>query len=128
MNSKIVEIVRYGINGVFATVIHFAVLTVNINYLQIKSAGLANFIAAIFGICASFLGNRYFVFRASANALPNQAVRFGVLYGLIAIFHGLLLWVWADLSNFDYRYGFLLATVLQLILSYSGNKNLVFKK
>jgi putative flippase GtrA len=128
MNSKILEIGRYGINGVFATAIHFSVLTVNINYLQIKSAGLANFIAAIFGICISFLGNRYFVFRASANTLPNQAVRFGFLYGVIAIFHGLLLWVWADIGNFDYRYGFLLATVLQIILSYFGNKSLVFKK
>ena len=41
---------RYVVNGLLATAIHFSVLTFNLNVLGIGSAGVANGIAAIFGI------------------------------------------------------------------------------
>jgi putative flippase GtrA len=119
---------RYIANGVFATGVHYAILTLNIKIVGLASVGLASFIAAFFGIAASFLGNRYFVFSHTKGGFLEQVLKFSGIYGIIAVIHGLLLWVWTDMYGFDYRKGFLLATSLQLLLSFAGNKWLVFKK
>jgi putative flippase GtrA len=96
--------------------------------LDLSSAGLANLLAACFGIASSFLGNRYFVFKGYHASILSQAISFSVLYGFIALLHGLILFVWSDCFKLDYRIGFLVATLFQFVLSYIGNKKLVFKK
>lgn len=122
------ELFRYVVNGLFATAVHYAVLNFNIHVLGFASAGLANGVASIFGITASFIGNRYFVFRGGRTAsCAPQAVRFVVLYVAIALLHTGVMWLWADYLGFDYRVGFLIATGLQFLLSFIGNKLLVFK-
>lgn len=122
------QIVRYTINGLLATAVHFAVLSFNLKIIGLPSAGLANFIAAFFGIVISFLGSRYFVFHGQADSMVRQAAKFWVLYAAIAVLHGLVLYFWSDKLHLDYRYGFLLATGLQVVLSYFGNKKLVFNQ
>jgi len=121
------EIIRYIMNGLLATAIHYGVLTFNIEVVEMPSAGLANLVAAIFGITASFLGSRHFVFKKYQEPIINQATMFGILYATIACLHGVVLYVWTDMYKFDYRIGFIIATVLQVMLSYWGNKILVFK-
>lgn len=121
------ELARYVINGLLATAVHYSVLTFNLQILGMASAGVANFIAAAFGITASFLGSRYFVFRKFEDSLGSQMLGFGALYTFIAVLHGFVLWFWSDMMGLDYRLGFLIATVLQVLLSYLGNKVLVFK-
>jgi len=128
MKAHVTEVIRYVINGFFATIVHYGILTLNLNLLGLKSAGLSNFTAAVCGISVSFLGSRYFVFRRTTESIMRQAIRFSGLYGAIAVLHGLFLWVWTDWNGFDYRFGFLLATCIQVLLSYFGNKILVFKK
>ena len=118
---------RYIVNGVVATAVHYAVLRFNLGVLHIPSAGLANLIAAGFGIMSSFLGSRYFVFRAHAGSFLHQFAKFGVLYASIALLHGCVLWIWTDINHLDFRIGFLLATALQVALSFWGNKVLVFR-
>lgn len=127
MKSQLLEISRYVANGIVATAVHYGILNVNIGFLEFKSAGLANAIAAIFGVAASFLGSRYFVFEKVEESLLNQALKFSGLYGVIAVLHGLFLWGWTDMAGLDYRAGFLLATAIQLAMSYLGNKFFVFK-
>lgn len=121
------EIVKYIINGLLATIIHYVILTVNMEIIGFKSAGLANFVAAFFGIFSSFMGNRYFVFKAIDKPFLKQSIVFILLYSLIAIIHGAILYVWTDLYYLDYRIGFVIASVVQFILSFSGNKLFVFK-
>lgn len=122
------EILRFIANGLVATGVHFAVLTFNLQVLGFESAGLANLCAAVAGISASFLGNRFFVFAAAEpQPLLTQAIKFSGLYGAIAVLHGAVLWLWSDVWGLDYRLGFLLATGMQVTLSYIGNKLLVFK-
>ncbi|MCZ6887065.1 MAG: GtrA family protein [Gammaproteobacteria bacterium] len=121
------EVLRYGINGLVATAVHFAVLTINVDVLLIPSAALANTIAACFGVTASFIGSRYFVFRKRSGPLLRQAAQFSGLYVLIAALHGTVLFFWTDLYHLDYRTGFVLATVIQVMCSYWGNKMVVFK-
>lgn len=122
------QVLRYAINGLVATAVHFGVLQINLKLLGIPSAGLANFIAAFFGIAVSFIGSRYYVFYGHQQPILRQASKFGLLYAVIACLHGLVLYAWTDLQGWDYRVGFLIATVLQVSLSYWGNKHLVFKK
>ncbi|MBF7728990.1 GtrA family protein [Pseudomonas sp. N040] len=127
MRSHAWEVLRYGVNGVVATAVHFSVLAFNLQVLHFSSAGLANLVAALFGITTSFFGSRYFVFPRTGETIVVEALRFSSLYGFIALLHGGVLLVWTDHFGLDYRLGFLLATVLQVSLSYLGNKFLVFK-
>lgn len=120
-------VIRYIINGLVATAVHFGVLTFNLHVLGFQSAGLANLIAAVFGILTSFLGSRYFVFRASASPIAGQLLAFSTLYAALALAHGGFLFLWTDLAKLDYRVGFLLATAFQVAVSYLANKTLVFK-
>jgi len=123
------ELFRYVINGLIATSTHYSLLFFNLHVLGFTSAGLANLVAAMFGIAASFVGNRYFVFASAGEAsCYEQAGRFVLLYGAIALLHGAVMWVWADWLRYDYRMGFLIATVMQFVLSYMGNKTLVFNR
>ncbi len=121
------QLIRYIINGLVATAIHFLVLIFNLKVLEWNSAGVANFIAAVFGISASFIGSRYYVFNGSLEPLVKQLYRFVLLYAAIAILHGLLMYIWVDLYLQDYIIGFLIATAMQIACSYIGNKVLVFK-
>ena len=127
MNSHAQELLRYVINGIVATAIHYGVLTFNLEVLNFPSAGLANLAAAVFGIITSFLGSRYFVFRKTDETILLQAMKFSGLYGVIAVLHFLVLLIWTDWLGLDFRIGFLIATGLQVSLSYIGNKFLVFK-
>jgi putative flippase GtrA len=120
------EMVRYIINGLFATAVHFGVLTFNLDVLHVPWAGLANLMAAVVAIAVSFSGSRWFVFRGHADPILRQLWRFGLLYAAIAMLHTALLYVWTDRLGLDYRVGFLIATGMQMVLSYVGNKILVF--
>jgi putative flippase GtrA len=119
--------IRYIVNGLVATAVHFLVLTFNLKVLEWNSAGVANLIAAVFGIAVSFLGSRYYVFNGSLEPLVKQLYRFILLYAAIAILHGLLMYVWVDLYLQNYMIGFVIATFMQVACSYVGNKVLVFK-
>jgi putative flippase GtrA len=127
-NKPLAEITRYVINGLVATLVHYAFLNLNLLVLHMPSAGLANLAAALFGIACSFLGNRYWVFRKLDVPFSGQAMKFGGLYAAIALLHGGILFVWTDLLSQDYRIGFLIATLIQFSLSYVGNKFLVFNR
>ena len=109
-----------------ATVVHFGVLQLNLNVLGISSVGRANLIAAFFGVIFSFVGNRYFVFKSQDKFSLSQVFRFGTLYAANAILHGIVLFWWSDLKGWDYRSGFIVATTLQFVTSYLGNRLYVF--
>lgn len=122
------QLIRYIINGLVATAVHFSVLTFNLDVLGFQSAGVANLFAAIAGIGTSFLGGRYYVFENKDGSFAHQLGKFVLLYATIACLHGLILLVWTDSMHLDYRAGFLLATAVQVSLSYFGNKLLVFNR
>ena len=118
---------RYIINGLLATGIHYAVLVILLEVAQLDLASVANLIAAVFGISASFLGSRYFVFQQLDESAWQQMLRFVPLYALIAVIHTMVMRVWTDHIGWNYTLGFLLATGLQIAGSFLGNKYLVFK-
>lgn len=121
------QLLRYVINGLVATGVHFAVLTLLVEVVHVPSKGVANLLAAAVAIVASFLGNRYFVFAATQARASGQLCRFVLLYAAIALVNGGLMALWSDLFKFDYRIGFVLISIIQFILSFLGNRLLVFK-
>lgn len=125
--AQIGQFARYVVNGLVATAVHFSVLSFNMQVLQLSSAGASNGIAAIFGIAASFIGSRYFVFRGTSGSIAKQGVLFIALYAGIALLHALVLYAWTDRLGLDYRIGFILATGMQMVISFFANKFLVFK-
>ena len=120
------QLVRYIINGVAATAVHYAVLRTGLEVVQLPSAGLANFIAALFGIAVSFTGSRWFVFRQTQEPILRQASKFVALYAAMACLHAPILFVWTDVWQLDYTIGFLIGIAVQVVSSYFGNKFLVF--
>lgn len=122
------QILRYGLNGVVATSIHYAVLVSCIELLDIASIGLSNFFASLFGILFSFLGNKFFVFKALAGQIKTQMAIFFITYMLIALLHGLVLFIWSDVFRFNYNFGFILAVCIQFVLGYLASKWIVFGK
>ena len=121
------QAVRYVINGLVATAVHYGVLRFNIEVLHVPLAAMANAIAAVFGITVSFLGSRYFVFHGRQGSLARQGSLFLLIYAAIAVLHALVMYVWADRWGLDYRAGFVLATGMQMAVSFVANKFLVFK-
>jgi len=118
---------RYVANGLAAAGVHFSVLWLCLVPGQLGSAGVANLLASLAGIAASFVGNRYFVFRAGAEPIWAQLARFWVLYAMLSAMHGLVLLAWTDLLGLDYRIGFLLGAALQAVITYFGGKHWVFR-
>lgn len=121
------ELFGFVVNGIIAAVVHFSVLLMNIEIFKFQSAGLANFVAAVFGLTTSFIGNRHFVFKKKDNFIVKQASKFLVLYILIACFHGFSLYIWTDIYALNYLNGFLLISFMAVFFSYFGNKFMVFK-
>jgi putative flippase GtrA len=110
-----------------STAVHFSVLFLTVSVLRWPSVGLSNLAAAAVGIVVSYLGNRYFVFRSGGTKVPAQLSKFVVLYACLAVFHGMFLFLWSDLGRWDYRVGFVIAVVVQAVVGYWGNRNIVFK-
>jgi putative flippase GtrA len=121
------QLLRFLLNGLAATAVHYSVLHVCIELLHVPLAAMGNGIAALFGIAASFLGNRYFVFRGQSRSAVRQGSLFVVVYATIALLHTLLMLVWADWLGLDYRIGFVLITGVQMVVSFLINKFLVFR-
>jgi putative flippase GtrA len=119
---------RYVCNGLLATAVHYAVLRFNLDVIGMNSFGWANFVAATVGIIASFLGSKYFVFAGNEGRVDRQAAKFLLMYGAIAVMHGLLLHFWSDRAGLPYTWGFLVGTAAQVSVSYLGNKIYVFSK
>jgi putative flippase GtrA len=116
------------INGLIATIIHYAVLYYMVEEIHINSAGVSSLVSSLFASLVSFIGNKYIVFRIHNDPAIIQATRFTALYLIMALFHGIFLHSWADLLGWNYRFGFLLAVAVQIAAGFFGNKYFVFKK
>ncbi|MES2976213.1 MAG: GtrA family protein [Pseudomonadota bacterium] len=126
MTSHQREVLRYVVNGIAATAVHYMVLYTCLELLGMKSAGLANVIASSAGISASFAGNRYFVFPGQRTAFFTQATKFAGLYISIALVNGAILLVWTDVFGLNYSIGFLIGVAVQVLVGYVGARKHVF--
>lgn len=118
---------RFLFNGLFATVVHFAALFFLVEFSVVPSAGVANGFASAFGIASSFIGNKLYVFPGTVNSpFVAQVTKFVALYSILALMNFAAMTVFADIMGLSYKIGFLACVILQVGLSYLGNKYLVF--
>ena len=120
------QFLRYWINGLVATSIHYSLLSANMVMFKFESAGAANLVASFFGITASYVGNCYFVFRKKCTIM-GQAVKFIWLFAVLAVMNGFVLYIWSDKIGLGYNSGFIIAVTLQLILGFYASRHVVFK-
>ncbi|MBL8552413.1 MAG: GtrA family protein [Hyphomonadaceae bacterium] len=124
---QIGEIIRFAINGLVATAVHYTAFYTLYRVLGLPSAAASNAIGAVFGIASSFLGSRYFVFPDRRGTdIGREAAKFVALYAAIAALNAAIMFVWTDLGGLSYNAGFAIAIVLQTILAFLGNRHLVF--
>jgi len=121
------EAMRYVVNGLLATAVHFSILTLNMQVFEMHSAALANGLASIVGISVSFIGSKFYVFRKYGGKIAGQALKFFILYACIASIHVGILFLWSDFLGFRYQIGFIIAIIFQVGMSFFGNKLIVFK-
>lgn len=120
------EIFLFLINGFLATLIHFAALILFVNFVGL-SYGLSNFLSFLVGSISSFLGNKFFVFKVKNKfRTSSQFIKFFFLYLALAFEHGVALYWWSDINEYNYIVGFLLITMLNIIISFIFNKYIIF--
>jgi putative flippase GtrA len=123
---------KFIINGLFATFIHYVTMLLISNYV-IAIYSIAYFIASFFGILTSFLGNKFFVFtNSNQNSSQNnnafkQFKIFLLLYGLIMLICSILMGVLSDILLINYNLSFMISLTVQTLFSFFGNKRYVFK-
>ena len=120
------EVGRFVVNGLVATLVNWGVMRFCLDILEMPWVWLAFWIGAVLGIPASFIGNRYFVFRSVAAPVVRQAAKFVATYVTIALVGSAVMAIWSDWLQLDSNIGFFLTTCVQVVLSYIGNKVLVF--
>lgn len=116
---------RFILNGLLATCVHYGALSVLIEIIQLSSAGIANGIASLFGIATSYLGNRSYVFRTK-RTMQQTLPRFMILYAAVAFLHTTVLVLWTDVARLPYTFGFLIATGGAVLVTFLGNASIVF--
>ena len=120
------EVSLFLINGFLATLIHFAALILFVNSAGL-SYGLSNFLSFLVGSISSFLGNKFFVFKVKNKfRITSQFIKFFFLYLTLAFEHGIALYWWSDINEYNYIVGFLLITMLNIIISFIFNKYIIF--
>ncbi len=127
MGEEVGRVLRFVLNGLFATAVHYAALAGLIEGADMASAALANALAAVCGIAVSYAGNRNFVLRSRA---PHRRAgpRFLAGYAAVVSLHGGAMALWADIGGQDYRIGFLLFTGMAAVLTYLLNRFFVFRE
>ncbi len=120
------EVLRFGIVGVTATLVHFTVLTLAVERLGAIPA-LANGSAFIVAVCVTYLGQSLWVFRGHAGRSSAQLMRFAVslLIGFVA--NVSVMAMTTQLLGLSYQIGFLLSCVAVPVLSFFINKFWVFR-
>ena len=119
------SIVRFAINGLVATGVHYLVMVFAIHVLGITWYSLAYALAFLFAVVTSFWGNKLFVFK-SRQVQDFQFVKFVILYLGLLVMTSLTMWVVSDYGGLHYNTGFIIAVTLQFIGGYLGSRYLIF--
>lgn len=124
--NEIIRVFKFLANGVLATLIHFLILILLIEVADLPSYGVANGIGAVFGIMASYVGNKLFVFQSKGDN-KKSAQRFLILYAALFLWNITFLLIWSDYMELPYQIGFVIAVGIATIVSYLTNKIWVFE-
>lgn len=119
------EVLRFGVVGICATLVHFATLTLAVEAAGVPAA-LANGLAFCTAVGVTYLGQSYWVFRAPDHSLVRmQKFLLTAVGGLLA--NVAVMGLVVNGLGLHYRVGFVTALVLVPAATFVVNKLWVFR-
>lgn len=126
MRDEAYRVVRFGISGLTATGVHYAILVLLVEAAEMTPVALANALATPCALVVSYIGNRYFVMRSTV-AHGGASLRFLAVYACVIGIHSGAMAVWADWAGLNYSVGFVLFTGIAAVVTYLLNRFYVFR-
>lgn len=124
--GRIFEIIRFGVVGVAATVVHFGMLSLGVELLGIIPA-VANGLAFLCAVGVTYFGQSLWVFRDHGGRSSTQLLRFAASLALGFLANMAVMAVATQGLGLSYRIGFLIGCFLVPMLSYVVNRFWVFR-
>jgi putative flippase GtrA len=118
--------VKFFINGLISTLVHYLVLIFAIELIKIDNIILANLIAGIIAIFYSFISNKYYVFKAHNKNIFFQVLKFLILYLSTIMLHTVIMFFLTK-TGVDYHISFFVTSSFLAVISFIVNKIVVFK-
>jgi putative flippase GtrA len=119
------ELLRFGLIGLAATGLHFALLT-----LLVERGGLppptANGVAFLGALTVTYLGQSLWVFPGRSRHSPRQMLRFALSLVLGLAANMAIMALCTQVLGFDYRTGFIIGVATVPALSFTINRSWVF--
>lgn len=125
MRPSATEILRFGVVGLAATAIHYAILRLAVDTLEIPPS-LANGSAFLCAVCVTYLGQSLWVFRRHSQHGAAQMLRFIVSLGFGFFANVAIMALSVHALGLEYQNGFLLSLFLVPVLSFVINRFWVF--
>ncbi len=122
----ITEITRFGIIGLIATAVHFAILTLGVEHLSVPPTP-ATGLAFICALSITYLGQSLWVFHERSHHGPAQMMRFAVSLTIGLLANMATMAACVHVLGLGYRTGFVLGLVVVPALSFVINRFWVFK-
>jgi putative flippase GtrA len=122
------EALKFLLNGLISTLIHYVILVVAIEILGVVSIVLANMMAGATAVLYSFVGNKYYVFKSHDEVLYFQAFKFLIVYTLLIILHTIAMFVLTNKMSVSYHISFIMVSSLFAMASFFLNKIVVFRR
>ena len=120
------QLIRFGLVGVFNTVLGYAIIFTAMYGLKFSPV-VSNALGYGFGLITSYWLNRTFTFR-SASAVKPEAVKFLIVVGFSYAINLAVLLAWMKVFGLHEGVGQLVAGVAYIASSYVLNKYFVFQR
>ena len=122
------QIIRFGLCGVVATLVHLAIYEALYRSGVFQQASNANLVGAVFGIATAFVLNKWIVFEAKHSSDTHSEVfRFALVYGILSLIHYCVPLILTDRLGFHHTFSFFVALAIGTIWTFTGNKYVVFR-
>ncbi len=126
MTTTVREILRFGVVGIAATVVHYLVLSAGVEHAGADPV-IMTAIAFLCAVGVTYAGQSIWVFRVRSHD-ATRMVRFG-----ISVFGGLagnvaIMGTTVNLLRLDYNIGFIAGLIMVPAATYLLNKKWVFAK
>ncbi len=130
MKNNIWELIRYGVIGVFTTLVNFVIFYLLDTVLSLD-ANVSNVISVVCAVVFAYVTNKLFVFRShcpSLRALWLEAFSFFSARGITMLIEVGGVFLATVLFHFDAMISKIAINVIVLILNYVFSKWFVFQK
>lgn len=112
--------------GIAATLVHYLIILLLVDLLGWLRPTPATVVGSVFGIATSYLGNHRLVFEA-AGRHQHYAPRFVLTYLVVMGIHAGLMFLFDEVWQLPYEWGFIVATGLSAVTTFLANRYLVFR-